>query len=324
MKREHAFWPLMMIGTLAVAAIAIELFVRVVIDNGMQFDLEMWKYARDIKQVAANPLIGHEHRPNSRAHLMGVDVDINSKGLRDREIAYQRTPGTSRILMLGDLFTEGWGVPLQDTFSKRVERLYAQRAIAAEVINAGVGNYNTVMEVNYYLDEGKKYDPDIIVLNFTFNDAEEIPPHPAENPLLRFCYSCVYLAGRSDTLLREASLRSNWKDYYLGLYDDGAPGWRAAKTALAALASEARAHHQKLLVASLPDLHQLDPYPLQSITALAQQAALADGADFFDVLPALKAEVPAQLWVSPTDPHPNSRADALIAQALFDKLLTME
>ena len=324
MRREHAFWSLMVIGTLVVAAIMIELFVRVALDNGMQFDLEMWKYARDIKGVAANPLIGFDHRPDSHAHLMGVDVAINSKGLRDREFAYARTPGTLRILMLGDSFTEGWGVELKDTFSKRLERLYAARGVTTEVINAGVGNYNTVMEVNYFLDEGRKYDPDIVVLNFTFNDAEPIPPHTEENALLRFCEACVYVAGRTDTLMREASLRADWKDYYLGLYADDAPGWRAAKAALKQLASYTHAHHQKLLVASLPELHQLDPYPLQTITDRVQQVARDDGADFVDVLPALKAEPSLQLWVSPTDPHPNARANALIAEALFTKLTAME
>src|ERR1043166_7044657 len=115
MKREHAFWLLMIVAMLALAALGIELAVRAVIDDGMQFDLEMWKYARDVKQVADDPLTGHGHRPNSQARLMGVDVRINSKGLREREIPYERTPSTRRILMLGDSFTEGWGGPSEQT-----------------------------------------------------------------------------------------------------------------------------------------------------------------------------------------------------------------
>ena len=71
-------------------------------DNGMQFDLEMWKYARDVKVVSPDPLIGHEHGPDRKAHLMGVDVETNSKGQRDREIPYERTPGVLRIAMIGD------------------------------------------------------------------------------------------------------------------------------------------------------------------------------------------------------------------------------
>jgi lysophospholipase L1-like esterase len=325
MKREHVFWVLMIVGTLAAAAIGIELFVRIVVDDGMHFDLEMWKYARDLKQIARNPLIGHEHRPNGRARLMGVDVAINSKGLRDREIAYERTPGTLRILMLGDSFTEGWGVAFDETFSKRIERLYAERGILAEVINAGVGNYNTVMEVNYFLDEGWKYRPHIVVLNYIFNDAEPIPPHDVSPQLLRLCEACMFLFGRADTLLRDASLRPDWKAYYLGLYAGGsAPGWIEAKNAIARLAAHARAHDIKLLIANLPELHELTPYPLQSVTALVQTAAKENGTDFVDILPALQSERPETLWVSSSDPHPNSRANALIADALFRKLSAME
>ena len=61
----------------------------------------MWKYARDAKQLSADPLLAHEHAPNRVAVLMGVDFQTNSKGLRDWQF-YDRQPGTLRILMLGD------------------------------------------------------------------------------------------------------------------------------------------------------------------------------------------------------------------------------
>src|SRR5215813_1648396 len=144
MKREHAIGSSMVLGSLIVTALVIELCVRAVVDNGMQFDLEMWKYARDLKIISEDPSIGHLHRPNGEMRLMGVDVKINSKGLRDREIPYERITGVRRILMLGDSFTEGWGVPFDQTFSKRIERLYVERGKPpTEVINTGVGNFNT-------------------------------------------------------------------------------------------------------------------------------------------------------------------------------------
>src|SRR5215510_713226 len=126
--------------SLVITAVGLELLTRFIADDGMQFDLEMWKYARDVKQVAADPLIGHEHAPNRQARLMGVDFRTNSKGLRDREIPYERVPGKLRIAMLGDSLVVGWGVPFDDTFSKRIERLYTQAGVDAEVINFGVGN----------------------------------------------------------------------------------------------------------------------------------------------------------------------------------------
>ena len=42
-----------------VTALAFEVLTRLVVDDGMQFDLEMWKYARDVKYVSADPLIAH-------------------------------------------------------------------------------------------------------------------------------------------------------------------------------------------------------------------------------------------------------------------------
>jgi lysophospholipase L1-like esterase len=325
MKRDHALSLAMIIGSLAFAAIGIELFVRVFVDDGMQFDLEMWNYARDVKQISADPMTGHGHRPNSEARLMGVDVKINSKGLRDREIPYERTPSTLRILMLGDSFTEGWGVPFERTFSKRIERLYAARGVAAEVINAGVGNYNTIMEVNYFLNEGHKYRPDIVVLNYVANDAEPVPRPAQPNPFTRACYSCVFVFGRVDALSRNISLRPGWAAYYLGLYGGGnAKGWLDAKAAIGSLAAYCRSHGIKLLIAHLPELHDVAHYPLQEITELVRQAAGENGAEFVDALPEFKGQEASTLWVSRSDPHPNALANELIANALWRKLESME
>ena len=76
-----------------VTALAFEVLTRLVVDDGMQYDLEMWKYARDVKQISADPLIAHEHAPDRRARLMGVDFRTNSKGLRDREFSYDQSSG---------------------------------------------------------------------------------------------------------------------------------------------------------------------------------------------------------------------------------------
>ena len=325
MKREHALSLLMLIVSLTVCALGIELYVRTFVDDGMHFDLEMWKYARDVKVISDDPMIGHAHRPHSEAQLMGVDVKINSNGLRDREIPYERTGPARRILMLGDSFTEGWGVPFDQTFSKRIEGLYAARGTNAEVINTGVGNYNTIMEVEYFLKEGYKYQPDVVVLNYIPNDAEPTPPHARPGLAMRHCYSCVFLLSSMDTLLRELSLRPDWETYYRNLYDEGrGKGWIGAKTAIGKLAEYCKANNIRLLIAHLPDIHGFEPYPLQKVTDLLAQTAKENGADFVDVMPDFKGHEPAKLWVSPTDAHPNGIGNEIIANALFRKLETMK
>jgi lysophospholipase L1-like esterase len=321
MRRKLAFGAIATLISLAFLVLAIEGFVRFIVDDGMQYDLEMWKYAREVKRISRDPLIGHEHAPDRHAVLMGVDFATNSKGLRDREFTYASTPGKLRILMLGDSITVGWGVPVQDTFAKRIERMYADRGIDAEVINTGVGNYNTIQEVEFFLTEGRKYQPDIVVLNFTFNDAEPVPSDRPPSFLERTCYSCVFVLGRFDTLMRRFSARRDWRDYYLALYGSGeTKGWTDAKTYIARLAEFCRKNGIMLLIANLPELHDVRHYRLQRITALVQAAAEQNGVAFVDLLPYLKDRASADLWVTPPDPHPNALAHGLIAQGIFDAL----
>jgi lysophospholipase L1-like esterase len=307
--------------SLVLAVFSLELLTRLVVDDGMQFDLEMWKYARDIKQVAADPLIGHEHAPNRQARLMGVDFRTNSQGLRDREFSVERVPGKLRIAMLGDSLTVGWGVPVDDTFAKRIERMYAAAGIDAEVINFGVGNYNTVQEVQAFLAKGHRYRPDIVVLNYFVNDAELLEPARSPSPLMRACYACVFLAGRGDAVARQFLGGMDWAQYYLALYGDGtSQGWVEAKAAIGRLAEATKASGAKLVIANLPELHDVKDYRFGPITDLVRQAAAEHSAVFVDVLPAIAGQPSSKLWVTPPDPHPNAYANELIAKALFAAL----
>jgi lysophospholipase L1-like esterase len=308
--------------TIVVTALFLEVAVRLVVDDGMQFDLEMWKYARDVKVVSPNPTIGHEHGLNRKAELMGVDVETSAQGLRDREFSLEPKPGVPRILMIGDSLTFGWGVPYEATFSKRIERLFADAGQEVEVINTGVGNWNTVQEVTYFLTKAKDFKPNIIVLNYFVNDAEPVPEHRAPPSfLMRNCYACVFIAGRVDMLRRLFFGGPSWDEYYLGLYGDGAaPGWLAAKAAIKELADYCKANNIKLIVANLPELHDVANYRFDKVTELVREAAAESGAVFVDLLPVVKNEDSAALWVTPPDPHPNAFANELLANGLFEAL----
>jgi lysophospholipase L1-like esterase len=301
--------------------LVLEAAVRFVADDGMQFDLEMWKYARDVKVVSENPSIGHKHGPHRQATLMGVDVATNSRGLRDREFSFEREPGTLRIVMLGDSLTEGWGVPVAQTFSKRIERLYADQGVRAEAINTGVGNWNTVQEVEFFLTEAYRYRPDVVVLNYFVNDAEPVPHSRPPSFLGRHCYSCVFVVGRIDSFLRQLSTRQDWSAYYMSLYGDGrSEGWLAARGAIGRLAEYCRRENIPLVVASLPELHDVSKYRFSRVTELLREAATESGAAFVDILPYLQGQESSALWVTPPDPHPNGYANQFIAAGLFDAL----
>ncbi|MCC6603671.1 MAG: hypothetical protein IT327_10695 [Anaerolineae bacterium] len=112
-----------------------------------------------------------------------IKVTINSLGLRDREIPYEKAPDTTRILMLGDSTTAAMQVELEETFVKQLESSLNDDGGSWEVINAGVNAYGTDNELLFYRLEGVEYDPDIVFLNmYLANDIYN------NNPVLELRY----------------------------------------------------------------------------------------------------------------------------------------
>lgn len=96
-------------------------------------------------------------------------ITTNSRGQRDDETAYERTPGRRRILLLGDSFMMGDGVERRFLFADLLEHELRN----TEVVNLAVSGYGTDQELLSYLSEGKKYQADIVLLALTIdNDFE--------------------------------------------------------------------------------------------------------------------------------------------------------
>jgi hypothetical protein len=315
--REWALNALALVLAIALIYGGAEAYVSYAVDDGMQFDLEMWRYSRLIKRQSANPAIGHEHTPGSRAHLMGVDVAISSQGLRDRDFAPVPPPGRTRIMMLGDSLALGWGVPGERTYSKRLEQMLRQAGHDAEVINTGVGNYNTGMEVAYFEERGIKLKPHIVVLNYFINDAEPTPRYESSF-LARHSRAFVYFFSRIDAALRQVNVadRADWHGYYASLYKDPA-GMRRVSAALERLVQLCRREGITLLVANYPELRNPRDYPFAYVNEAIERLAAAHGLKYLDMLPAVRDMEPESLWVTRPDPHPSVAAHEAFAKELF-------
>ncbi|RME84142.1 MAG: hypothetical protein D6775_06325 [Caldilineae bacterium] len=143
-----------------------------------------------------DPQTGWSLQPDSEGRWFNaryeydVEVRINSQGLRDVERSgYEKPAGTYRILLIGDSFVEGIRVPLEQTFAKQLEaelkRAWTDEHAGPEgvkrpeVVNAGVGGWGTDQELLWYRAEGRKYDPDLVILAFFpandfMNNSEEL------------------------------------------------------------------------------------------------------------------------------------------------------
>lgn len=126
-----------------------------------------------------HPLFGWWHIPysgglfHSSYNEFEAEVRINARGLRDREIGYDNPTGALRILSLADSFGEALQVNLEQTYHKQLETLLGDSlGRPVEVINGGVGGWGTDQEAIFYVAEGFRYQPEVVLLAFFIrNDA---------------------------------------------------------------------------------------------------------------------------------------------------------
>jgi lysophospholipase L1-like esterase len=310
---------LVLLVTVALILGGLEVYVRAFEDDGMQYDLEMWKYAKHIKFVSSDPLIGHEHRPNMDEKLMGVRVTTNDVGLRNDPVSVQKRPGSTRIVMIGDSLVFGWGTKQEETVSARLQAAWRAAGRDIEVINAGDGNYDTIMEVEFFLKRLAQYKPDVVVLNYSINDPEPVPSHET-SWIERNSEAWVFYSSRLDIFKRQYDIGqlTDWHDYYDGLYDDrrNPGGWTAVVEWVTKLAAYCKDNGIEFLIVNLPELHVLKPYPFPQVGQRMAALAAGLGVPYLDLLDSVKDEDPATLWVTVPDPHPNGRAHGLFAKAI--------
>lgn len=315
---------LALVGAAMVCLVLTELWARWVLDDGMRYDFEMQRYASLVKTVTPDRDLPFVHRPHVSARIMGADVMTNDKGMRDNRHFPQYPDGnTTRVLMLGDSVTFGFGVPSDATTSSRLEEKLA-RGIpgrAFEVINAGVGNYNTQMEVEAYLKLSEEIHPDVVILNFFVNDAEATP-RPKPSLLDRYSLGWTLVARQIDSVLRTFGSAPDWQRYYASLYEPDQPDWLRTKKSIGRLATSCKQRQTPLFLVSYPDLHQVSPYPFDVITTSIASVAQEWRIPFLDLLPAVRTETDSQrIWVHSDDPHPNVEAHRRYAERLGDWLL---
>ena len=296
---------------------------RLVIDNGLTYELEMWKYATDVKERDTRPDQGHRHGANRQASLMNVDVRTNAQGFRGPAIAAQAAPGVARIAFVGDSTTMGWGVAEKETFANQVVEMLARQGYKVDGFNEGVGNWNTTQELTNFREVGAKMKPDIVALTYFINDGEPMPTYKEESWLDRNSAAWIVVNYRLDSLIRAFGERPDWKKYYRDLYKDDAPGWQATQRALKGFAETAKAIGAKIVVFHLPELRELKPYPFPDVTEKVKKAVDAAGMPFVDMLPSVENMEPASLWVTVPDPHPNGKADIAFAAFMVKTLAPM-
>ncbi|HET9888595.1 MAG TPA: hypothetical protein VFR10_13895, partial [bacterium] len=168
-RRSSGFVNLLVVlVALLLPLIALEVYLRV---RGA--DTRSWTMPNSVIGWSYVPGAHYEHVSAEQCPGWRTSGRINSKGLRDRNFDYEKPPGTFRILALGDSFTEAFQFDVEKTWTKLLEAQLNRDGIHAEVINCGRSGMGTTTEWLFFQNEGKKYEPDLVLLLFIPNDFQD-------------------------------------------------------------------------------------------------------------------------------------------------------
>ena len=106
---------------------------------------------------------------------------VNSRGWRDEEHTFENPDGAFRILVLGDSNTFGPTVPQDKTYPRILQDRLRAEGFNAEVISLSYGAWGTDQKLEALQNEGLKYAPDLIVLQYTANDVKFNVEHDPES-----------------------------------------------------------------------------------------------------------------------------------------------
>lgn len=316
---------LIVLGCVVVFCLFIgEIIVRVFYKRLHNYNMEMWRYASELKQPLPYTQLPFHHFPDKEGRYYGVNIKTNSFGLRDYEYNIEKPEGKKRIIFLGDSFTLGWGVPLETLFSKQIERMLNKRGNNYEVINMGAGNYNSTMETELFKLKGLGLNPDLVILMYFINDVEPVPRKIStpEYIVKKHSYFFAFLFDRYVKLRLRFDRDFEWSKYYSSLYSvENLKSLASNKESIKELIRLCKKNNIKLLIVNIPELRVLREYPFSFATEYIKGLAEETNVPFLDLLPSFAGHEPESLWTNLEDPHANAKANSITAQVIYKKIL---
>lgn len=127
------------------------------------------KKDNQLSTIQSSQPTGIIFEPNTVAHYQTTEFDynaiINSIGLRNKEIKTAKPDSIYRILCLGDSWTFGWGVNVEESWPMQLETFLKNKEYKhIEIINCGRPGQYTTTHKKYLAELIPKLQPDLILL----------------------------------------------------------------------------------------------------------------------------------------------------------------
>ena len=285
----------------------------------LDYDVEMWRYAKLLKIKNTNPKINHTHKINSKAILQGVEIKINNFGQRDIDYNNNFLKEFDRsFLFLGSSVTLGWGVNQEDTYVNLLNNISKNDLKNWIFINGGIGNYNTERYANNYLENWSHLQFTDVVVNFFVNDTEIINQQDTNFFFKNFHLGIVLwkILNNFKSINNNQTIIQYYKEKYLEEFS----GYKIAINEILKLKSFYEENNINFHIILIPDIHKINPYPLGFVDKQISKFAKQNNIKYLDIYPSIANVENKILWNKYNDPHPNELAHKLFADFIYKNL----
>lgn len=282
------------------------------VDFGGEMHLKLVPMAPESRLEFQDIRVSGPSQQPAHGDRYSVSYAFNGEGFRDRDWSPDAPPGVTRIAMLGDSFTVGYGVHAWDLASRRLENeLNSAGDRRVEVMNFATVGFSSRQERACFEASIVKHHPQIVLLMMVANDPVSMEE---ENDM-----GSAHLFKKmeqSSGLTREA-YRRRWEaiEAIKQQYDE------KCVPEIRALADGCRRIGCQLLVV----YYRFSDEPnWRKMVQDIDRALAGSEIPTHDLYAALRAEHDAEaLKVHPLDAHPNEIANRLAADDLANKLRTL-
>lgn len=252
--------------------------------------------------------------------------------------------GKTKVLIVGDSFTEGQGVRRRDTYSKQLE----QNSSKIITYNKGQGGANVKEIYNIFHANLNEINPNIVIYGYVLNDPivseNGITGIPSgQNNVFKWDFindrTSVFNADRSK-LMTVLSRYSNIISYVLFQYERWSvsrytikhyneinsmkfnkKGFEETIELIVKMKNETEKAGARFIVVIFPLFYNTqESYPFISAHESLNRELFKHNIQTLDLLDSYKGIKDSLLWVHPTDQHPNDYAHSIAAKKILEKI----
>ncbi len=298
----------------------LEIFMRWYI-----FGSNAWSYSqmKSVRHVGQSGLLQAssdldvlwELRPNLDTNYKLWPFKTNSNGLRDKEYELSKPADTIRIAVIGDSFTMGEGIAIEDAYHSLLEERFnaAGDGKKFDFINFGVAGYSFVQYLGTIRRKVAKFHPDMILMGFCAANDSKVPNMEAfTKPYVVKPTINGFFHFHSLELLGDI-----YKDHYkkfLGRYSGYNADEKYVDQQFSELAKLTAELNIPLVVA------YIDNKGASSDLDMVKNAANKYGYEFIDGTVNFAHDLSSDHIIYLTDNHPNAAANRIFADTIFPAL----